>query len=269
MRILIFTAFASFLFFSSCNFNDTGNKEKDKDDNTHIVREYIGTNILKSEITVKGDVRHGITKNYNKNGKLLSTVNYVDGRKEGKATNYYPTGKIHSTMIYKNNVKNGDAVWYYENGNAYTINPFVNDKLNGIQKKYYKNGKLMAEVPYKDDHPGKGIREYSSEGKLITNYPKIIIEEINRIETENKFILKIYMSNRSKNVKFYLDNLDEGKYLKGYMYEIDTRQGIATKVYEVPPGYIKFQKINIIANVKTYMGNPFIVERTYNLAIRH
>jgi hypothetical protein len=160
-------------------------------------------------------------------------------------------------------------VWYYENGKPYSINPFINDKLNGIQKKYYKSGKIMAEIPYKDDQPGIGIREYTDKGELITNYPKIIIEEINRIDPDNKFILNIYLSNRSANVKFYLDNLDDDKYLKKYMYEIETRRGIAARVYEVPPGYVKFQKINIIAKAKTRMGNPFIVQRTYNLAIRH
>ena len=176
---------------------------------------------------------------------------------------------MHSTVLFSNNKRNGDAVWYYENGKPYSINPFINGKLNGIQKKYYKNGKIMAEIPYKNDQPGIGLKEYKDNGELITNYPKIVIAEINHIESDNKFIINIYLSNRSKNVKFYLDNLDDNKYLKKYLYKIDTKSGMATRVYEVPPGYVKFQKLNIIANVKTGMGNPYIIQRTYNLAIQH
>ncbi len=269
MKILTFTAFALLLLFSSCDSADSGNKTGNKGNDIHVVRKYFSTNELKAEITVKGNVRHGLTKNYSKRGKLLSTVNYLNGKKEGKTTNYYPSGKVHSTMIYRNNLKNGDAVWYYENGKPYTVNPFINNKLNGIQKKYYKNGKILAEIPYKEDQPGTGLKEYTGEGKLITKYPRIIIEEINRVESENKFIIRIYLSNRSSNVKFYIDELYDGRYLKEYMYEIQTRQGMATRTYEVPPGYVKFQKMSIIAKVNTHLGNPYIIQRTYNLAIQH
>ena len=269
MKRLLVIVTMSCLVISSCNRSDTGENKKDSDEEIGVVREFFSNGKLKAEISVKENKRHGITKNFSNEGRLLSAVNYVNGKKEGRATNYYSSGKAHSTIMYKNGLKEGDAIWYYENGRPYTINPFINNKLNGIQKKYYANGNLQAEIPYKDDQPGIGLKEYTAEGKLITDYPVIIIKEINQIATTDRFILNIYLSGRTGNAHFYLDDLDSGKYLKKYMYEIPYRNGVATRVYEVPSGYVKFQKINIIAKVRTGLGNTYITQRTYNLAIQH
>ncbi len=267
MRRFTAITFIFCLAFYSCT--QEGNRGNDKNGNVRIVREFFSNGYLKSEISVKDNRRHGITKNYSSKGKLLSKVNYVNGKKEGKTTNYYTNGKVHSTIMYKNGIREGNAIWYYKNGKPYSINPYINNELNGIQKKYYESGKIQAEIPYKDGQPGTGLKEYTPEGKLLTDYPKIIIQEVNQIATSNRFILKIYLSRRSGNVQFYLDELDAGKYLKKYMYEIPTEKGVATKVYEVPRGYVKFQKINIIASVKTGLGNTYITQRSYNLAIQH
>lgn len=261
--------FILYLALSSCRYMDSGENQMDENNNVRLVRHFFSNGRLKAEILVKDNKRHGITKNYSSTGRLLSTVNYVNGKKEGKTTNYYSNGKVHSTILYKNGVREGDAVWYYKSGKTYSINPFINNKLNGVQKKYYENGKLQAEIPYKDAQPGIGLKEYTPEGKLITNYPEIIIQENNQIAASDKFILKIYLSKRSVKDQFYLDELDQGIYLKRYMYEIPTENGVATRVYEVPPGYVKFEKINIIAKSKTSLGNTYITQRSYNLAIQH
>ncbi len=257
------------LVISSCRNSGTGKNKKNSDEDIRIVREFFSNGKVKAVISVKDNKRNGITKNYSIDGRLLSAVNFVNGKKEGKSTNYYSSGKVHSTIMYKNGVREGDAVWYYENGNPYTINPFFNNKLNGIQKKYYENGNLQAEIPFKDDQPGVGLKEYTGEGKLITDYPAIIIKEVNQIATADRFILNIYLSRRLSDVHFYLDDLDSGKYLKKYMYEIPSKNGVATRVYDVPQGYVKFQKINIIARARTGLGNTYITQRTYNLAIQH
>jgi antitoxin component YwqK of YwqJK toxin-antitoxin module len=267
-RILIIAVMLGAVFFS-CHDAGTSKNNKNRDDNTSIVREFFSNGKVKAEISVKDNKRHGITKNYSNKGRLLSVVNYANGRKEGKATNYYSSGKVHSTMVFKNGLKEGEAVWYYENGNPYSVNQFVGNKLNGIQKKYYRSGNLQSEIPYKDGQAGTGLKEYTEEGKLIGGYPVIIVREINRIETEDKFILNIYLSPRMSNVHFYLDDLDSGKYLKKYMYEIPSEKGVATRTYDMPQGYVKFQKINIIARVKTRLGNIYITQKTYNLAIQH
>jgi antitoxin component YwqK of YwqJK toxin-antitoxin module len=266
-RISIIAVMLGVVFFSC---HDAGTlKNKNRDDDTRIVREFFSNGKVKAEISIKDNKRHGITKNYSNKGRLLSVVNYANGRKEGKATNYYSSGKVHSTMVFMNGLKEGEAVWYYENGNPYSVNQYVGNKLNGIQRKYYRNGNLQSEIPYKNGQPGTGLKEYTEEGKLMGDYPVIVVREINRIETEDKFILNIYLSTRMSNVHFYLDDLDSGKYLKKNMYEIPSEKGVATRTYDMPQGYVKFQKINIIASVRTRLGNIYITQRTYNLAIQH
>jgi antitoxin component YwqK of YwqJK toxin-antitoxin module len=266
--ILLITVVLGAMAFSCHNAGTLKDNNK-SDDGTVIVREFFSNGKVKAEISVKDNKRHGITRNYSSKGSLLSTVNYANGKKEGKATNYYSSGRVHSTMIYKNGLREGEAVWYFESGKPYSVSQFINNKLNGIQKKYYKNGNLQSELPCKDGQPGTGLKEYTEEGKLISDCPVIIVREINRIATDDKFTLNIYLSRHLSNVHFYLDDLDSGKYLKKYMYEIHSENGVATKTYDVPQGYVKFQKLNIIAKARTRLGNTYITQRTYNLAIQH
>jgi antitoxin component YwqK of YwqJK toxin-antitoxin module len=273
MKSIIYLSLILFTCISACDFNSL-KKEKDTgnghDKGTTVVRKFFKDGKLKSEITVKGNLRHGVTKNFDRNGKLLSEVNYSNNKKNGLTINYYTTsGKVHSKLNYINGVKNGESFWYYENGEVYRVNPFLDGKLNGIQKYYHDNGQLMAEVPYKDGLPGTGLKEYTKEGKLVTDYPEIVFKEIDQIAISDKFTLTISLSKRASKVNFYIDELDEGKYLKKYMFEIPTKRGVATKVYEVPPGFVKIQKLNIVAKMKTEMGYPYITQRVYNLALQH
>lgn len=215
-------------------------------------------------------VRQGITKNYDKSGHLVSKVNYENNRMHGVAYNYYPSGKVHSKIIYHEGRKNGNEIWFYESGKVFRISPFTNGKLNGIQQFFYESGRIMAEVPYKDNKPGMGLKEYNESGKLITSYPQIIIREINHLAMENKFILKISLSNKSGRVKFYTGKLDEGIYFNDRaLIPLNTENGEAEYyVYVFPRGMV-MEKLNIIANYKTPRGNPYIIQKKYNLAVKN
>ncbi len=272
MKSPIYLSIILCISISACDFSIMYTKKNAKNGNNkeiQIVRKYFKNGKLKSEISVKGNLRHGVTKNYSKNGKLLSEVNYSNNKKHGLTINYYSSGKVHSKLNYVNGFKNGESFWYYENGQVYRVNPFLNGKLHGIQKYYYENGQLMAEVPYKIGLPGMGLKEYTKGGKLISGYPKIVFKEIDQVAISDKFTLIISLSEKASKVKFYIDDLDEGRYLKKYMFEIPSERGIATKVYEVPIGFVKLQKINVVAKITTDMGNPYITQQNYNLALQH
>lgn len=258
--------------FTSCNFikQKTG-EEKSKTPSTdeiRIVRRYFENGSIKSEISVKGNLRDGITKNYSKYGYLLSEVNYVNNKKDGPAVNYYSSGKMHSKLMYKSGVKNGDSFWYYKSGKVFRINPFKNGKLNGIQKFYYENGRIMAEVPYKNGQPGIGLKEYTEKGKLLDSYPTIKFEEVNQIYLHQQFILKMYLSNKSTRVKFYLGDLTDSKYLNDDLQGITVNGGTGTQEYRVYPGTVKMKKVNIVAEYTTNLGMPYITQKTYNLALQ-
>jgi len=249
------------------NENDETNPA-DKEE-IRIVREFFDNGRIKSEIEAKGSLRHGTTKNYSKTGILLSEVNYVNNKKDGPAINYYASGKVHTRLMYKNGVKEGESIWYYKSGKVYRINPFKNGVLDGTQKFYFENGKIMAEVPYRNGQPGVGLKEYSESGELLKNYPTIRFEEIDQIFLHQTFILKVFLSNESRKVRFYFDDLIDGKYLNSNSFAIPVKDGVGTKEYRVPPGTVRMEKINVIAIYTTRYGLPYLTQRTYNLALQY
>ncbi|MBN2272964.1 MAG: toxin-antitoxin system YwqK family antitoxin [Bacteroidales bacterium] len=264
-RIVILTIVLPGLLAAGCNFF----RKPDDTSAPRIVREYYDNGRIKSEITAIGTQRQGITKNYDKNGRLAGEVMYENNMKHGWATNYYPSGKIHSKLMYREGKKDGDEIWYYENGKAYRVSPYVEGKLNGIQKMYYENGKLKAEVPYKNGNPGTGLKEYTKDGKLITNYPGIVIKEINHLAMNNMYILNLSLSNKSRKVQFYMDRLIEDVYLAKNTMPMITENGVAEYVVSVAPGGMAVEKLNFIARYKTPLGNPCIIQKKFNLAVKN
>jgi antitoxin component YwqK of YwqJK toxin-antitoxin module len=243
---------------------------KNKKRGPHVIYEYYENGRLKSEISMKDSVRQGITKNYDKSGHLLSKINYENNQMHGVAINYYPSGRVHSKIIYQEGRKNGNEIWYYESGKVFRISPFINGKLNGVQQFYYESGSPMAEVPYKNGKPGAGLKEYNGSGQLITRYPQIVIREINHLATENKFMLKISLSNKSDKVNFYMGKLEDDRYFdNSSLTPLVTKNGEAEYYIYVFPGSRVMEKMNIIANYKTPRGNPYIIQKKYNLAVKN
>lgn len=240
---------------------DTGDKEE-----IHIVREFHDNGRIKSETEARGRLRHGITKNYSNTGILLSEINYVNNKKDGPSINYYTSGKVHTKLMYKNGVKEGESIWYYQSGKVFRINPFKNGKLNGTQKFYFENGKIMAEVPYSNGQPGIGLKEYTESAELLKKYPSIRFEEVNQVFEHQNIILKIFLSNQSSKVKFYFDNLLDGKYLDEKSIPVSVRSGIASKEFKILPGSEIKKSINVIAVYKTKYGLPYVTQRTYHLS---
>lgn len=249
----------------SCNYF----RKQEDPSGPHIVREYYDNGRLQSEISAVGTIRQGITKNYDRSGNLAGEVMYFNNMKHGWATNYYTSGKVHSKIMYQEGKKDGDEIWYYESGQVYRVSPYTNGKLNGVQKAFYENGSLKFEVPYQNGNPGTGLKEFSKAGKLITDYPFIVIKEINHLAMNNMYILKLSLSNQSGKVQFYRDELDGGKYLTKNVMPMITEKGVAEYVISVAPGGMAVEKINFIANYKTPMGNPCLLQKRYNLAVRN
>jgi antitoxin component YwqK of YwqJK toxin-antitoxin module len=232
-----------------------------------VLKEYFSNGKIKTETAAKGNLRHGLTKNYDRDGHLLSQVTYVNNTREGIATNFYPlSGKVNSTLVYKKGIKDGDETWYYESGQPYRVTPYIKGFANGIQKFYYEDGKLKAEVPIKNGNPGTGLKEYKTDGTLIAGYPALIIRQKDFMATAGKVVLNIELSDPKAQVKFYRGSLEDGKYISDNMNEMSVRNGIASIDFNVPPGSAVNQKVIISANIKTAFGNPLIVSRTFNVS---
>lgn len=213
---------------------------------------------------------NGIVKSYRKDKTLLSEITFKDGIRNGVAKDYYKNGKVHYELYYQNGLREGEAKWYYESGNIYQVLHYRNDKKDGIEKKFHENGQLMAEIFWKNGMIGKGTKEYTEFGKLITGYPEIVIKPVNTMAFDNKYLLKIYLDKKMKKVEYYMGNLSGEIFVEeGNLRYLFTSNDTAIYSYFMPPGSFYMEKVSIIARFKTRMGNPYVLQKIFNVAIEN
>jgi hypothetical protein len=203
---------------------------------------------------------------YDEQGRLTSFTTYKNGMKNGLSKKFFSTGNIEFEILYKNGLKEGITKWYYEKGALYRVTTYKDDEEEGIQKKYYESGTLMAEIPYKKGKILPGLKEYTKEGELKKRYPTLIIEPVNKLAFENKYILRCYLSDHSKFVKFFRIINDPSNDNR-YMMELETKEGIAEIEYFVSEGGYVFQNELIRAEVKTSLQNIYVIETGYKVAV--
>ncbi|MEA2106678.1 MAG: hypothetical protein U9P82_08170, partial [Bacteroidota bacterium] len=205
-----------------------------------------------------------IKKAYYDNGNLKSEITFKNKSKNGPAKRYYTTGELHTVVHYVKNTKEGEAVWYYKSGKPYRITQYENNKIEGVRKLFYEDGTLMAEIPYKNNKPQIGLKEYNKNGKLLTNYPHIIFNTNNLIIEQNLYIITFQLSNHSKKVMFYQEL--KGTDGKERLFEIPTKNGIGKLEFHIPSRVKDSKTITIYAQMKTSMGNPYIIKDSYTFS---
>jgi MORN repeat variant len=211
---------------------------------------------------------NGVVKHYRDDGSLLSTISYKDSLKNGEAKNFYKSGKLQSLLNYKDDKKEGETRVYYENGKLHSITPYVKGRKHGIKKRYYEDGKLNAEIPYINDEVVPGLKEYSKTGKMKTKPVKIVFELKDETAFKDKFVLQMRLSDGSKAAKFSQAFLNKKGEVLGLSY-IESKKGVGHIDYILRPGAQVMKKVEIVAERKTYFGNPQVIRGTYNLAIRN
>ncbi|HAF28268.1 MAG TPA: hypothetical protein DCG75_04385 [Bacteroidales bacterium] len=226
--------------------------------------QYIQKEIKQSDSEKNGPTL--IKSYYEKSGALKSEITIIDNKKNGPARKYYPTGEIHTIVNYVNNIKEGETIWYYKNGQAYRVTPYLNGKMHGIRKIYYENGKLQAEIPYKNGDLVTGTKEYDKKGKIIPENTTILIEALDNLRIEDKFILKIKLSKRANKVQFFEEKTSTENVK--YLYPITTNQsGTAIIEYMLTRGGSKKDDLMIYAEYETKLGNPALINKLYQLNI--
>ena len=214
-------------------------------------------------VTKEGD---SVLRKYRNDGSLLSYTTYVNRIKNGPAKKFYENGKTQFEINYKDGKKNGIVKWYYDNGKLYRESVYVNGKIDGIQKKYYESGKLMAENPYEMGRVLPGLKEYTKSGKLKKIYPKLKIKAIDRLAFENKYIIRLSLSPKAKKPKFFqVMRLPDEKYT--YLKDLTLKNGTGELVYTVYKGGYVMEKVTFRVETKTSLGNMYVIEKKYNVAI--
>ena len=203
---------------------------------------------------------------YDDNGRLESYTTYLKGNKNGIAKKFYTNGTVQFEISYKNGRKEGITKYFYESGQLYRITNFVNGQEEGIQKKYYENGDLMAEIPYEKGRVLPGLKEYTKSGKLKTVYPELIIEPINKLAFENKYILRCYLEGKPKGTD-YFRVFENNETNSSYLVKLDEVNRSADIPFYLQPGGYVMEKVKVRAEYKTPLRNIYVTEKVYNLAL--
>ncbi len=214
--------------------------------------------------------KDGVRKTHYPSGQLRSEIPIKDGKKNGLARDFYSDGKPHFEINYVNNRKHGITRMYYQNGKLYEETPYDNDRIHGIKKRYRQDGKLSAEAPYNFDEPCTGLKEYLVDGSPKKKYPTIVVTPVDNILRDDRYILRLSMSDKSKNVTFYTGSL-KGGCIDGSLEQVfeTPKKGVSEISFYLPQGTYLMEEVNIVAKVKTPQGNYYVTQRKYNVAIEN
>jgi antitoxin component YwqK of YwqJK toxin-antitoxin module len=107
--------------------------------------------------------KSGITKFVNKDGVILSEIEYKNDIIDGHVKQYYISGNIMAIISYKNGTQDGKFTTFYENGLIQFEANYVKGEFDGTFVTYDEFGDKISELSYKN---GK------KHGKSVTYYPK-------------------------------------------------------------------------------------------------
>lgn len=243
MRITL--TLLAIIFFSCTPPKKKGEKKADNK-KTNVVRNHHENGKIRAELVYKDGKRNGLSKSYDRDGKIILELPYVNDKREGLSKKYYAGGKrIAQTTEYKD------------------------DKMHGMQIKYRANGNLMSEARYENNFACLGLKEYLLDKTLKKQYPKINITPIDRLDAQGVYTLEISMSEKVKSVKYYSGKLNASGCLEDNLFYIlqDQSKKTSQLKYHLPPGGFIMEEVNIIAVVETLLGNTYVTQRIYNLAI--
>lgn len=223
-----------------------------------------GQKVEKSGNTNEPFTENGVVKQYDESNRLSSEITFKNGVRHGVTKIYYSSGALSDEIMYVDDMKNGMAKKFHKNGQLYSLTPYHDDEKHGIQKKYYSNGDRWAETPYMKGQAGIGLKEYRRDGSLRTNFPVI---EVQKLVKDDRVILKLFLSNYSKNVIFYISELMGDKYIPIAAQPLESKSGSARYEFTYPKGAPFNSTISIISKYRTKDYNINVTLREYKISI--
>lgn len=132
------------------------------------------------------DIKQGLSKLYDAEGRLLKTIPYVNGLEEGLAMEYDRDGVVISLTEFKrgyivsreninrrdkNGLKQGKWKFFYENGVLQLEGQYINDLRDGYFKEFGPDGKLLSISKYFQGIKQEDAREISKLEVRVDYYP--------------------------------------------------------------------------------------------------
>jgi MORN repeat variant len=218
-----------------------------------------------------GKIIEGEYTKFFDDGKVAAIMSFKDRKLEGKAVKFFKDGKTkRSELHYSAGKLEGVQKRFYESGAVYKEEMYHGDKRNGLTRKYREGGKIMSEATFKNGFPGTDLKEYLTDGRLKKKYPKIVVEVDDQIAINGSYKLKIFLSDKSQKVEFYLGKLDEGMYLSDNLQkQYNTVDGVLAFTFFLRPGGFEMHEYDIVAKVITRLNNVYITTRKHTLGIEY
>lgn len=95
------------------------------------------------------EIKHGILREWHKNGELEREVPYISGLKWGVEKIYRDDGTMLSSIDWEQGQKNGTEVIWWENGKSKKQQShYINGKIDGTSQSWYVSGELREEIIY-------------------------------------------------------------------------------------------------------------------------
>jgi antitoxin component YwqK of YwqJK toxin-antitoxin module len=144
--------------------------------------------ILKCESEMLNDQPHGITKQFDKAGKLQVETWFVHGKKQGEMKQYKQDGTIISTTMYEADEINGKSEAYNDSGDISSRTDYVKGKMHGTMEAFYSRAegsglKRLSHYDSGDLHGKETIYQASGNilseaqydhGRPITDHPVVL-----------------------------------------------------------------------------------------------
>ncbi|NND76693.1 MAG: hypothetical protein HKN39_00730 [Flavobacteriales bacterium] len=128
----------------------------------------------------KDGKKHGTHRNYDEDGRIVSGTLFDFGTKkaeglvdkngtyQGEWKLFYPTGELRAEGDYKDGKKVKDWKYYHKDGTLEQKGKYTKGRPSGEWKWYYKNGILHREEYYRKGREDGLSIEYNEEGEIIT-----------------------------------------------------------------------------------------------------
>ncbi|MEA3478710.1 MAG: hypothetical protein U9R60_11060 [Bacteroidota bacterium] len=198
----------------------------------------------------------------NKNGDLITEETVKNGMKNGPSWTYYPDGKVKEKIPYKDGKKNGTAEWYFQNGKLYQSTPYENDLIHGVRTKYFEDGSLSAQIPYEIGQPLLGTLEYNRNGEIVQDTATLLFYPENDVEKEGKFRLRLYLSDKTRNLFYYYYKEKAGKFERIGIPA--AYNGVGDYILTGIPNKPVPKQIRFYAEKMSENGNPIVLSEIYD-----
>jgi len=119
---------------------------------------------------IKEGKRTGLWTSFYPNGKIASTINWVNNLQDGLATEWYESGQKKIEANYKDDKQDGLATEWYENGQKKAEGNFKGGKRNGLLTYWYENGQMQEQVNYLRGKPNGLVKLWKINGDLHAQY---------------------------------------------------------------------------------------------------